>query len=101
MLKFIVDVRPRPEAAGLQLFLRGVEPMIQCDLQSEEWRKILPEGSWHRIHGRSKGDKLTLEVDGVELWRDRPVTGPPRRGPLALAPSGPIDFANLFVAAPR
>ena len=59
-------------------------------------------GDWggaSRFEGTLRGDRLSLSLNGRELFKDRPVPGVPARGPLRIVPTGPIDFANIYVRA--
>jgi len=57
-----------------------------------------PVGEWNRFVITLKGDRLTVNLNGVEVITNAQLPGIPERGPIALQHHGdPIEFANIFV----
>ena len=54
-------------------------------------------GQWNRLRGTLRGDRLTLALNGHELFADKQLAGLPARGPRTISPRGSVDFANIFV----
>ncbi len=54
-------------------------------------------GQWNRLQGTLRGDRLTLTLNGNELFADKQLAGLPERGPFTISPRGPVDFTNIFV----
>jgi len=96
---FIFDVRRRDESKVARVELRGsAKAAVAIDPADPLLAKHLTKGRrMSRFEGVLRGDKLTLSLNGRELFKDRPVPGVPARGPLRIVPTGPIDFANLYV----
>jgi len=94
---FLFDVRFKKEAKPARMLLRGSDKAaIVIDPADPLVGKRLSKG-WNRFEGILVGDKLTLSLNGKELCKDRPVPGVPAAGPIRIVPSGPIDFASLYV----
>ncbi len=96
---FIFDVRRQKESKATRVLLRGSDKAaIVIDPADPLVAKHLAKGrGWSRFEGTLLGDRLTLSLNGRELFKDRPLPGVPARGPIRIVPSGPIDFANLYV----
>lgn len=57
-----------------------------------------PIGQWNRFHARMKGDRLTVDLNGVRVLDNARLPGVNAEGPIALQNHGDaIQFANLFV----
>ena len=54
-------------------------------------------GRWSRLEGTLWGDQLTLNLNGHELFKGKPYPGVPAGGPIRIVPTGPIDFASIYV----
>jgi len=86
-LQAILDYRHRGPG-DVQLRLRG--QTIQLPPQSED------KPAWHRCHLTLKGPTLTLQIDDQPATtQDLPTN--PAETTLGLSPTGPTDFANLYV----
>ena len=96
---FLFDVRRQKESGATRVLLRGSDKAaIVIDPADPLLGKRLPKGGgWSRFEGTLRGDRLTLSLNGHELFKDRPVAGVPARGPLRIVPSGPVDFASVYV----
>lgn len=89
---FLFDVRLRKDSKITRVLLRGSEKSaIVIDPTTVKGR------GWGRFEGTLCGEKLTLSLNGRELFKDRPVAGAAARGPIRIVPTGPIDFANVYV----
>ena len=96
---FILDVRRRKESETTRVLLRGSDKAaIVIDPADPLMAKHLAKGrGWTRFEGTMRGDRLSLSLNGREMFKDRPCTGVPARGPIRIIPTGPIDFANVYV----
>jgi hypothetical protein len=57
-----------------------------------------PIGQWNRFLITMRGDRLTVNLNGVTVIEDAVLPGVPARGPIALQHHGdPIEFANILV----
>ena len=79
---FLFDIRPGKEFENLTL--GGVVLTAT----------MLKPGAWHRLEGTVRNQKLTLTIDGQESLKDHAVA---EGTVLQLAPTGPADFANIYV----
>ncbi len=103
-LGFLFDVRVSEKTKPVQFLPRGADGAgITVDPVDPLLKKHLVTrgraGSWNRFEGTLRRDRLTLSLNGHELFKDRVVTGAPPRGPLKIVPTGPVDFANVYVRA--
>jgi len=98
---FIFDVRLHEASKTARVLLRGSDKAaIAIDADDPLLAKQLAKPrKWNRFEGALRGDRLTLILNGHELFKDRSVSGAPQSGPIRLVPSGPIDFANVYVRA--
>ena len=96
---FLFDVRRRDGSKITRVLLRGSQKAaVVIDPDDSLLAKHLGKtGKWNRFEGTLRGDRLTLSLNGHELFKERPVAGVPARGPIRIVPSGPIDFANVYV----
>ncbi len=53
--------------------------------------------NWNRFEGGLRGDRLSLSVNGKPVFTDKKLGSVPARGPFKIVPTGPIDFANVYV----
>ncbi len=57
-----------------------------------------PVGEWNTFLATMKGDRLTLEVNGREVFTGQQLKGIPKSGPIALQQHGdPIEWKNIYV----
>ena len=96
---FVVDVRRKENSGVVQILLRDSKAAaITIDPSDRELKKHLGEGlGWARLEGTLKGSTLNLKVNGQDFITDRHVGDIPASGPLRIVPSGPVDFANVYV----
>jgi hypothetical protein len=67
----------------------GVTPKANADR---------PLGEWNRMTITMKGDRLTVQHNGVTVINDAPLPGVDARGPIGLQHHGAaIDFANIRI----
>ena len=90
---FVFDARIKEAGKPLQVRLRNAtietnDPAIAKHLEKA--------GSWNRFEGTLRGNLLTLSVNGHEAFQDRAVEKLADRGPFAISPAGPTDFANIY-----
>lgn len=94
---FIVDFRLNDQSGPCDLHLRGAR-VITLDRGNSKQNELLAQGrGWNRIEGTLIGDRLNLTLNGTRLIEDRVVADVSASGALAIKPSGPIDFANIYV----
>lgn len=55
---------------------------------------LVPSGKWNRFEGIKRGADFEFTVNGNTLPAD---SGAPLEGHITLKPSGPVDFANIYV----
>ena len=96
---FNVDIRLSADSRTPRILLRGSEnASIALDPSDALLAPHLASArQWNRLEGTLRGDRLTLILNGHELFRDKLVSGVPERGPLKLSPQGPVEFANIYV----
>jgi sialate O-acetylesterase len=57
-----------------------------------------PLGEWNRFLISMKGDRLTVELNGVVVIEDAQLPDVPAEGPIGLQSHGdPVEFANLYI----
>ncbi len=96
---FIFDVRLHEASNTARVLLRGSDKAaITIDTDDPFLAKHLAKPrKWNRFEGIQCGDQLTLILNGHELFKGRSIAGLPDGGPIRIVPSGPIDFANVYV----
>lgn len=93
---FVIDVRRNDGPGNVQVLLRETVGVFELtDLTIAE--HLAPTGSWNRLEGELKGNRLTLAVNGVEVVRDRRVDDAPTTGKITLVAAGSVELANLYV----
>ena len=82
-----------------RLLLRGSDKatIVMDPLDPLFDKHLAQPGQWNRLQGTLRGERLTLTLNGHELFADKQLAGLPARGPLTIAPRGPVDFTNIFV----
>ena len=98
---FIFDVRLHEASKTARVLLRGSDKAtIAIDADDPLLAEHLAKPrKWNRFEGTMHVDRLTLMLNGHVLFKDRSIPGLPEGGPIRIAPSGPIDFANVYVRA--
>ncbi len=96
---FLFDARRKDSSGVARVLLRGSdEGGIALDPDGADFGEELAKSrGWNRFEGQLRGDRLTLSLNGRELFKDRQLTGLPAKGPIRIVPDGPIDFANIYV----
>ena len=96
---FVFDVRRKDTSGITRVLLRGSNAAaIAIDPEDPTLKKYLGGGrGWDRFEGTLRGNRLTLTVNGNEVFSDRQLEGVPEKGPIQLVPDGPADFANIYV----
>ena len=55
-----------------------------------------PPGEWNRLRVTLVGERLTVELNGVEVIHGAPLVGVPRRGPIGLQHEfGRVEFRRM------
>ncbi|MFQ3167516.1 MAG: hypothetical protein ACI8QI_000042 [Limisphaerales bacterium] len=95
---FIFDVRVSGETEPCAFQLRGsgassimIEPSLYKDAL------VLKGRNWNRFEGELRGDRLSLSLNGKPIFTGKKLDGVLANGPLKIVPSGPINFANVYV----
>jgi hypothetical protein len=96
---FIFDVRRPDKATTARILLRGSDKAaVVIDPGDPVMADHLGKGrGWSRFEGTLRADRLTLSLNGREVFKSRPVPGVPDRGPIRIIPSGRVDLANVYV----
>ena len=94
---FVVDVRLKTDSGPAEIQLRGAKGVhIVLNADDPVFKELLSKTGWNRLEGTLNGQRLKASLNGTAVI-DREYEGIPATGPLQLSPSGPIDFANLYV----
>jgi hypothetical protein len=95
---FIFDVRVSGETKPCAVQLRGsaagavaIAPSLYKDAL------VLKGRNWNRFAGELRGDRLSLSLNGKPIFTGKKLDGVPANGPLKIVPSGPINFANIYI----
>ena len=95
---FIFDVRVSRTTAPCQVLLRGSPAgAISIDPAIDTTHLTLNGKGWNRFEGVLKGNRLSLTLNGRELYNNKELKGIGPKGPIRILPGGPIDFANVYV----
>ena len=86
---FLFDVRRKKTSGTLSVLFRGATGVV-IDPTGKP-------GQWNRFEGELRGDRLTVRLNGQEVFTNRQLDAPETDGPLSFAVEGPIDIANVFV----
>ena len=92
--RFLMDFRLKSDGSLALIQLRGKTgfPLVF----SKSKGTVVKNGQWNRLEGTVTGNRITATLNGKQLAVD--FDGRlPKEGPIRIAPSGPIDFANLYV----
>ena len=88
---FIFDVQAPKKPAVCKVLLRD-SPAAAVTIDS-----TLKSRGWNRFEGELRGNKLSLKLNGRQLFTDKVIDGVVARGPIRIIPGGPIGFANVYV----
>ena len=88
---FLFDVQAPKKAAACKVLLRdSAAAAITID-------STLKSKGWNRFEGELRGDKLSLKLNGRQLFTDKELDGVAKKGPIRIIPGGPIGFANVYI----
>ena len=88
---FIFDVQAPKKPAACKVLLRdSAVAAITID-------STLKSKGWNRFEGELRGDKLSLKLNGRQLFTDKELDGGAKKGPIRIIPGGPIGFANVYI----
>lgn len=87
-----------PDGDALPISVAGAElPAEARALVARELVTRSASGQWHRALVRIRGGRLSLTLDGVDVFADIPLAGG-KSAPVGLRQTGrPMEFANIFV----
>ena len=95
---FIFDVRVSRETQPCAFQLRGsaataitIAPLLYKDTL------VLKGRNWNRFEGELRGDRLSVSLNGRPIFTDKKLSDVPVKGPLKIVPTGPIEFANVYI----
>ena len=88
---FIFDVQAPKKPTSCKVLLRdSAAAVITID-------STLKSKGWNRFEGELRGNKLSLKLNGKQLFSDKLIEGLAEKGPIRILPTGPIGFANIYV----
>ncbi|MFP6739919.1 MAG: DUF1080 domain-containing protein [Planctomycetota bacterium] len=88
---FIFDVQAPKKPTACKVLLRdSAAAAITID-------STLKSKGWNRFEGELRGNKLSLKLNGRQLFTDKILEGIAEKGPIRILPTGPIGFANVYV----
>ena len=88
---FLFDVQAPKKPTTCKVLLRdsaAAAITIDSNLKSK---------GWNRFEGELRGNKLSLKLNGKQLFTDKVIEGSAGKGPIRIVPTGPIGFANIYV----
>ncbi|MDE0739956.1 MAG: DUF1080 domain-containing protein [Planctomycetota bacterium] len=88
---FIFDVQTPKKLATCKVLLRD-SAIAAITIDS-----TLKSKGWNRFEGELRGDKLSLKLNGRQLFTDKKLAGVATKGPIRIIPGGPIGFANVYI----
>jgi len=95
---FIFDVRVSGETQPCAFQLRGSEAAVITIAPSLYKDALVLKGrNWNRFEGELRGDRLSVSLNGKPVFIDKKLDDVPVKGPLKIVPTGPIEFANVYV----
>jgi len=93
---FVVDFKKSKDSGVPRIAVRGAT--IALDPTDARLGPLLEKtGSWNRLEGRLTAGQLFLEINGKPLENAGDLTGLTEKGPISLLPTGPVEWANLYV----
>ena len=88
---FIFDVQAPKKPTSCKVLLRdSAAAAITID-------SSLKSKGWNRFEGELRGNKLSLKLNGKQLFSDKIIEGLAAKGPIRIVPTGPVGFANIYV----
>ena len=94
---FIFDVRVSGETKPCAVQLRGSAAAVTITPSLYKDVLVLKGRNWNRFAGELRGDRLSLSINGKPIFTGKKLDGVPTNGPLKIVPSGPVNFANVYV----
>jgi len=95
---FIFDVRVSAQTMPCAIQLRGAAAgAIPVAPSLYEGILVLKGRNWNRFEGELRGDRLSLSLNGKPVFNGKKMDGLTAKGPLKIVPTGPVDFANVYV----
>jgi len=94
---FIFDVRVSGETKSCAVQLRGSAAAVTIAPSLYKDVLVLKGRNWNRFEGVLRGDRLSLSLNGKPVYTDKKLNDVPAKGPLKIVPTGPIDFANVYI----
>ena len=88
---FLFDVQAPKKPTTCKVLLRdSAAAAITID-------STLKSKGWNRFEGELRGNKLSLKLNGKQLFADKIIEGLDEKGPIRILPTGPVGFANISV----
>ena len=88
---FIFDVQAPKKPTSCKVLLRdSAAAAITID-------SSLKSKGWNRFEGELRGNKLSLKLNGKQLFSDKIIEGLAAKGPIRIVPTGPVGFANIYM----
>ena len=95
---FIFDVRVSAQTKPCAIQLRGAAAgVIPVAPSLYDGILVLKGRNWNRFEGELRGHRLSLSLNGKPVFTGKKLEGLPAKGPLKIVPTGPVDFANVYV----
>jgi hypothetical protein len=94
---FLAELLVRMYAHGVAAFWSAPWQKVR---ETGKWAPQFGPGSgrnWNRFEGELLGDRLSLNLNGKPIFKNKKLDGVPAKGPLKIVPRGPINFANIYV----
>ena len=96
-IDFVVDVRLKKPKSNVVI---QAGTGVTVDLRASEIASHLePAGRWNRFEGAVRNGRYSLEVNGHRIPFE--ASNSEFSGKLALQPTGPVDFCNIYVGSTR
>lgn len=91
---FLFDVRPKEKTESIWVGFTTGAPISEANGFEIRVKDHAAANRWSRVEGQVKGGRLTVAIDGKPL-ADHQLKGDGVT--FHLAPTGPADFANLYI----
>ena len=92
---FVMDFRFTEKSEQLKLVLPGREEPLAFEAKGDSPFSASMEkvGTWNRIEAIAVDGRVQLSLNGKSQELSRPLS----KGAISLAPTGPVELANIFV----
>ncbi|MCP4887596.1 MAG: DUF1080 domain-containing protein [Planctomycetaceae bacterium] len=87
--RFVIDVKLKDKQSGVVIAIGG----LNIDLAKTS-KGLEPTGRWNRIEAISEGKAVRVEINGQPAMQETTSL----KGKISLQASGPVDFANVYIA---